>query len=331
MLDQTPWLVSQEGVMHSSEVARSLAYAATAGKEGIMGPTELRVTAMSTPTGKVRVSPGVASVLSRYPGASTQSYIARNISSTDVTISPTSSTGPRNDLLVLRISDTGLAGTAPADVNNYDYARFEVIQGVPASTSSVSDLNLTYPAIALALIKIPASTSAITNSMITDLRKLANPRTEDVWFPMPTLATEGEALEGTGPVGEWFINAAVQTVDIPSWAVRMQVRVDWLSVRYSAGNAYGQVWLEYGPYKGPSERERKTQEFQWDSPAVTSVSRGNLTVVDDVYIPKAYRGTSQLFVPKGRKAGGSGMMSFDGLSGMSIQIRFLETADDDLL
>ncbi|MGQ3385286.1 hypothetical protein [Glutamicibacter sp. TV12E] len=331
-LDRVPYFVSQEGVGHSSEVVRSALYASLGGKEGVSGPKDLRVSAKSTPTGSVNVAPGSAIINSRYTGTSGQAYAARNATQTSVTINPTSSAGGRNDLVVLRIQDTAYEGSAPADVNNYDYTRLEVVQGVPSSTNSVKDLNLTYPAVALALIKIPASTSAITNAMINDLRNLANPRIQDVWYPMPTVTSEEETLTATSEIGEYFINAATQTIQIPDWAIRMQVRCEWLGVRYAAGNAHGSSWLEWGPYKAPSEREYATQKFQWDTPAATNVSRANWIVVDDVYIPAAMRGTPQLFVPKARRAGGvSNSVSLDGMSGMSVQIRFLETRDDDLL
>lgn len=331
-LDNVPYFVSQPGVEHSSEVVRSALYASLGGKEGVSGPKDLRVTAKSTPTGSVNVAPGSAIINSRYSGTSGQAYAARNATQTSVTISPTSSTGGRNDLVVLRIQDTAFQGSAPSDVNNYNYVRLEVIQGVPASTNSVSDLNLTYPAIALCLIKIPASTSAITNAMIKDLRNLANPRIQDVWYPMPTVASGSETLTASSEVGEYFINAATQTIEIPSWAVRAQVRCEWLGVRYGAGNAWGQSWLEWGPYKAASERQYATQKFQWDTPAANNVSRGTWTVVDDIYVPAAMRGTSQLFVPKARRAGGvTNSVSLDGMSGMSLQVRFLETRDDNLL
>jgi len=331
-LDPVPFFVSQPGVLHSSEVARSVAFMATSGKSGIANAGDLKVKAFSTPTGKVTVSAGTAAIPSRYTGGTGQSYIARNVTSTDVTVNPTSSAGGRNDLVVLRIQDTAFEGSAPADVNNYNYVRLEVIQGVPVSTNSTKDLGLSYPAIALALVKIPASTSAITNSMIVDLRNLANPRTQDVWYPMPTVTSEEETLTATSEVGEYFINASTQTIQIPDWAIRMQVRCEWLGVRYAAGNAHGSSWLEWGPYKATSERQYTTQKFQWDTPAATNVSRANWIVVDDVYIPSAMRGTSQLFVPKARRAGGvANSVSLDGMSGMSVQIRFLETRDDDLL
>lgn len=331
-LDKVPYFVSQEGVEHSSEVVRSALYASLGGKEGVSGPKDLRVSAKSTPTGSLNVAPGSAVINSRYSGASGQAYAARNATQSSVTISPTSSAGGRNDLIVLRIQDTAFEGSVPADVNNYNYVRLEVIQGVPVSTNSAKDLGLSYPAIALALVKIPASTSAITNSMIVDLRNLCNPRTQDIWYPFPTVASQSEVLTATSEVGEYFINAASQMIQIPDWAVRMQVRVEWIGVRYAAGNAYGSSWLEWGPYKAPSERLYATQKFQWDTPAATNVSRANWTVVDDVYIPTSMRGTSQLFVPKARRAGGvANSVSLDGMSGMSVQVRFLETRDDNLL
>lgn len=335
-VNNVPWFVSQEGVEHDSAVARSVAYLATQGKSGIANPGDMKVSAMSTPTGKVRVARGVAAIPSRYTGANGQSYVGVVDSQTEVTINPTSSTGGRNDLVVLRIQDTAFEGSQPADVNNFSYCRLEVIQGVPASTNSVTDLGLTYPAIALGLIKIPASTSAITSSMISDLRNLANPRTQDVWFPLPTVASQTEVLTATRENGESFINAANQDIQVPDWAVRMQLRVEWLGVRIAPGNAYGQMWAEWGEgvggLNGTQDRAQVSQKYQWDTGALNNIYRTNWIVVDDMYVPAKYRGTTQRFVQKARRAGGTAnTVSLDGLSGMSVQIRFLETKDDNLL
>lgn len=344
-LDPKPWFTSTEGVEHSSEVARSLAYMAVGGKAGIANVGDLRVSAKSTPTGKVNVAPGVAAIISRYPGGSNQAYIARNISQTEVTINPTSSTGARTDLVVLRIQDTAFEGTTPSDVNNFDYTRLEVIQGVSNSIWSADELNLPYPCLALARIRIPASTSAITQAMITDLRKVANPRQESVVINKALLAAEnsGYDLKLTGrqvyPDGEWFPNVGGLTnngmfeVDVPSWATQMEIRAEWLSVRMAPKSGWGMVWMTYGPDAGSETPSNSTQAFAWDGAENANVYRTNFTAVDTKYVPASFRGKPMKFTLRGNRkdpAGGNypGAVAMDGLSGLAISFRFLERPDD---
>ena len=164
--------------------------------------------------------------------------------------------------------------------------------------------------------------------MITDLREVALPRSLDVWRPRALATPDTETLTAVTN-GEYFPNnGGPQTISIPKWATRALIRCEWLSVRYGPNNAYGQAWVEYGPYAGTSERERSTQKFQFDTPAAGNTSRANWIVVDDVYIPAAYRGTDQMFVPKAQRLGGaSNTVQLDGVSGMNMQVRFLEAAD----
>lgn len=327
-LDLTPWMIGG-GAVHSVEVARLLAYASTSGAEGVVEPASLAVKAQSTPNGTVSVRPGAALILNRYAGGTQQTYVLRNPSSTSVTIPATGSTGGRTDAIIARVLDPQYEGAAPADPVTFNYARLERIGSVPGNLTNISQLGLTYPAILLAKITIPASTGTITNAMITDLREVAIPRREDVWRPRALATPDTETLTATGLAGEYFPNnGGPQTIAIPSWATRAQIRCEWLSVRYGAGNAFGEMWVEYGPYKAASERERSTQRYQFDTPAANNVSRDQWTVVDDVYIPAAYRGTEQLFVPKARRLGGvSNSVQMDAKTGMSLQVRFLETAD----
>lgn len=328
-LDSTPWFVGG-GAQHSPEVARLLAYASTSGAEGIVEPASLAVKAQSTPNGTVSVRPGAAIILNRYAGGSQQSYMLRNASSTSVPIPATTSTGGRTDAIVARVLDPQYEGAAPTDPVTFQYAQLVRVPSVSASLKNIEQLALPYPAVLLARVTLPASTATVTNSMITDLREVALPRREDVWRPRALATPDMETLTAspTGP-GEYFPNnGGPQIIAIPKWATRAQIRCEWLGVRYAAGNAFGQMWVEYGPYLAASQRERSTQKYQFDTPAATNVSRANWIVVDDVYIPASYRGTEQMFVPKAQRLGGvTNSVSLDAVSGMNVQVRFLEAAD----
>ena len=343
MIDDTPWMVGG-GAEHSPEVARGLAYAATSGNEGIAKSADLRVLAQAVPNGSVRVMGGTASMLNKYAGGSGQTYIGRNASSTTVTIAPTTSAGGRTDLVVLRILDPQYEGSVPANPNTFQYTRLTVIQGVSANTKSVDSLNLNYPAVALAKVPIPASTATITSAMITDLREMANPRVQSQIETRPNWSGDdiGRNLELTTrtayPAGEWWPNAGGQNgtgayyVDIPKWATRMQISMEWLSVRMEAKAGWGYVWVSYGPGAGSATPTFYTQGFQWDANE-SNTYRTNLKVAQEVSIPAAWRGTTQPFVGRGTKlnpaSGYTGKTELTATSGMVLDIRFLEIPDLD--
>lgn len=318
-LRPVPWAIGN-GAENSVELARAGIYSATSGATGITEPGDFIVKALPTPGAAVRVHKGGGVIKSTYPGVFGQSYAVQEQSSTDVPVAATGSSGGATKYVYVLIQDTQYSGQTPPSVENGPYNEYAVTTTLPTNQ----------PFLLLAKITQPKSTATITNAMITDLREIANPRREDLWRPRALVAADTETLTSTGEVGEYFPNAGgPQTLPVPAWATRAQIRCEWLAVRYDVGNAWGQMWVEYGPYKAPSERERSTQKYQFDAPPGNSVMRTNWIVVDDVPIPKAYRGTDQLFVPKARRIGGtSNTVQLDGVSGMSLQVRFLQTPED---
>ncbi len=167
-VDVVPWMVG-DGAAHSEVTGRVLAHVATGGRQGVTKAGDLKVSAPSTPTGKVSVVNGSASILNTYEADSNQSYTARNNGPVDVTVSPTSGTA-RSDMLVLRIDDPNFGGTPRADKAVGPYAMFAIISNV-GSTATQAPGSVSFPCIPLARIDIPVGTSAITNAMIVDLRK----------------------------------------------------------------------------------------------------------------------------------------------------------------
>ena len=317
-LRPVPWAIGN-GAENSVELARAGIYSATGGATGIAESGDFIVKPLPTPGAAVRVHKGGGVIKSTYPGVFGQSYAVQEQSFTDVPVAATGSAGGATKYVYVLIEDTQYGGQTPPSVENGPYNDYAVTTTLPQNQ----------PYLLLAKIVQPASTGTITNAMITDMREVANPRRDDVWRPRALVVADTETLTATGEVGEYFPNnGGPQTLSIPSWATRAQIRCEWLSVRYDVGNVWGQMWVEYGPYGGPSQRERSTQKYQFDAPPGNSVMRTNWIVVDDVFIPAAYRGTDQLFVPKARRIGGvSNTVSLDGVSGMSLQVRFLQVAE----
>lgn len=174
-MERVPYFVGG-GFEHSAEILRAALAASTSGAEGVLRPEDFKVSPTPVPGGSVNVLPGNALLRNTYGGGGSQSYALRAPDQTEVSILATGSAGGRTDLVVARVDDPTYAGTG-FDPATFEAAKFEVIRGVPANTTSVKSLNLPYPAIALALVTLPASTGTVTASMIKDLRSVALPRT----------------------------------------------------------------------------------------------------------------------------------------------------------
>lgn len=329
-LDPVPFLIGG-GVEHSPEVVRQAMYDATGGAEGISSTSAYLVQAQATPNGSVRVAPGGATLLNRYPGGAGQSYTGvRNISQTSVTVTPTGSAGGRTDAVILRVYDPQFEGQPPADPNDFQYTRLATVTA-PAGITRIEQLGLAYPAILLARITIPANTGTITSGMIKDLRELANPQRSEVLRARPLITADAETLTSGNPAGEWFPNAGgEQRIVVPVWATRALIEAKWMMVREPAGDASGQIWVEWGPFVSTGIRREKTQKYDFNAANTSDVSRGHWEVADDMYVPEDVRGTEQVFVMKGwlRAAVPLGARpQLDATSGVSLRVTFLQVPD----
>lgn len=174
-MERVPYLVGG-GFEHSAEIMRAALATATSGAEGIVRPGDFRVLPMPVPGGSVRIIPGNALLRNTYGGGGSQSYAVRAPEQTELPILATGSSGARSDLIVARVDDPTYAG-GEFDPETFEAAKFEVIRGVPSSTTTAKSLGLPYPAIELARVTLPASTGTVTAGMIKDLRSVALPRT----------------------------------------------------------------------------------------------------------------------------------------------------------
>lgn len=313
-LDTVPWFIGG-GAEHSPAVARRLAYSATGGSNGVATAIDLRVLELDVPGTAVRILPGGAIVLNQYPGGQGQTYIANNSSATELQVPATGSESGAVSYVIIKIDDPDFTGNTPADPVNGPYVSFELVSSITG---------LAYPHVVLAKIDQPASTGTITQDMITDMRKVANPRTESDVFPLPT-TSGGNTYYLTSTEGERFPPFSAQTVTVPAWATRMQIRTDWISVKYLNTTRRGENYVKYGP----TGVEAETTHFQWD-PAEngTTGSRDNWIMADDVAIPEAWRGGTISLRAWGRiVAGSGGEVAVDPGSGLLWDIRFLEVAE----
>ena len=329
--ESSPWMIGN-GVEHTVEVARLLAHAGTGGAEGIVTPGDLKVQPLNVPGTKVRIAPGAVLLKNRYPGGGQQTYVGRNTSEHEVSITATGSGGGRSDLVVARVLDPQYEGQEPVDPNDFDYMRTEIIEDVPSSTKRFDELGLNYPAVALARIDLPASTGTIESSHITDLRSMAQPRKERHLIAYALEESDGQLrltsttgaawpkIEDIGNTEQWYL-------DVPEWAERVRVLATWNGVfieNTPQQNVWGRVWAHIGAVNDPDRVE--TPKSGFDTAQYDGNVREAWAAAGDLAVPAGLRGRRIPVYLRGRVDSGTGnsrpVLRF--ASSVSLDIEFYE-------
>lgn len=303
-----------------AELLRMTLWATTSGATGVVGSGDLKVTALSVPGTSVNIAPGGAIMANRFTGASrTQSYAAANDATVQFPIPATGAGGGRTDYIILKIEDWHYDGSpAPADPVDALYCSFQRV-------SSLSGLN--YPFVPLAKITLPANTGTITNAMITDIRDIALPRQRRFLRVQNPTAKQTETLKATNAIGEYFPNSGfIQSIDCPSWATHAIVRADWIQLWLPAGNATGNLWVEFGPWDAGAGRPKyRTEKFAYNNPNAGDM-RQTATAASTVYIYPELRGTAFNWILYGQKTAGTGA-KIDSMTGISLDVLFVENVE----
>lgn len=342
-LDQA-WAVGN-GAENSVEGARLSLYASTKGGRGVIQPEDMRVTALPTPGGFVRILSGACASPNDYLGENggSQSYSGREISSTDFPVAPTGSSGAQVKHLIWAVHDEQYeAGipTNPATDLRTSYEWVSTLEGI------------TYPHVYLITLTQPANTATITNAMLMDIRELADPKTDIATFSRPRIMEDNDLRHNyvnsrhNGANGGWYgemfpggsgsPNSA--EIYIMPWATHMSIRADWVGVKCESGkNSHGLYWMEFGDeyrdHGWPKGRqfEYATQQFAFDTTGTQGNYRTSWPLIDQVTVPKKLRGKTIRF---GFKAGLSDDADTNGVymdhkSGLGIQIIFAQKAIDE--
>ncbi len=270
-LIQPPMMV--RGGNHSARAMRLMIRDLARGRQGIAEAGDLKVRPLQTPGPGVRVGDGSALIHGVRPwqGAYTQS----NIGDALVDVPPT---GPfaRTDLLILRVEDPEYEGER--DPRRDDIGYFHLVQGVDQDTTALREMT----AIPLARITLPRNTAAVTADMITDLRRVANPRTERTLRTVHPRDTEKVPARH----GQWanWPREATWDVDIPAWATKATLVITLSGLRAEAGSVYAELRTRLGEHNAP--------------PTVvdddgTTTRRSTVMLADTLTLPAAYRGTRQ--------------------------------------
>lgn len=289
-----PWMIGG-GARHSADVGRLLAYLATAGGEGVVAPTDWKVTAsLPSANSQVHVGPGAGGIVNRSAGVASQSYGARALSVSDLDIAPTGGS-PRSDLVVVRMKDPQFAPWVAYDpvtqltqVQNGPYAFPEIISGVSASTTDARSLGLPHSMYAVARIDMPASTTNVQTAYIKDLRKLILPkRDEDI---LVSIQPPNDQRVTATSFARWITPASFP-VAIPEWATHYLAELDVTNIIHVGPNVFGNLGLflngtlvANSPYA--SEAPAATSQRV---PIQMAITNGKLA------LPAGYAGTTKNF------------------------------------
>lgn len=227
--DKAAWAI--DGARSGAKQARIATYATGGAVSGIVKGSDLRVITLATPGNGVRIMPGSAMVLNRYLGNSpNEAYVVANPTNHVVPASsmPAASGSQRHYLVCIVVGDPAYNQTGhpympstpltPEQALEYEYVR-PVIVPCTASTRTVEELNLPYPAYALARLDVPANTTTIQSSMIVDLRRLSQARTERT--PLMNVPPPGVVVNGAAVYGDF--STWTPTITVPPWANRIDV------------------------------------------------------------------------------------------------------------
>lgn len=235
MADNAIWAVT--GPEHDARMARELAWIATGGQTGIVGPESLEVVAQSTPNNTVRIMPGGFSISATseranigYTSAPWQSYMRAVYQPMDVEIDTTGSSGGRTDVVGVVVDDPEFEGTSP-DVDAHQYWRAHVVKNAGNNATRPEHFaSLGRPFLPLAQVRIPSSTATITDSMVHDIRFLAVSRSHT----RELIQQASGDLTITIPASQtsWYTVTTFSGVQVPQWATQCEVS-------FTLGPVYG--------------------------------------------------------------------------------------------
>ena len=295
------------GGTHAARAFRMMVRDLARGSQGVTEGDDLKVKQLATPGAGVRVVDGSAVIRGAAWGQG--SYTQYNVGEAVVPLAPTGATA-RSDLVCLRVEDPEYEGTRNPESDEIGY--FHVVSNVSATATSVPS-GMT--AIPLARVDVPANTSVITDSMITDLRRIANPRRERTLYT----AYPGSLNRLTAQNGKWYNwpAAARWKVPIPTWAVTAQLVVTLAGLRLSESDVYANMQTVLGTDYG--------QTTAIDDDQGRSARRNTVVLADTIRISAALRGTVQeLYVRTQPSRAEWGNLGVDSATSLIADVEFTE-------
>lgn len=331
--DGVPWAI--DGGQNDATTGRLDRHSNTSGNEGVEFATDCIVKPLDTPGPGVKITDGAVTIVGR-ENTWQGSYGAHNIGDDTADIAATGSS-PRSDLVICRVEDPTVPGAGwqyPVDRKVGPYVFTRVIQGVPNTTKTVTELGESWSAIPLARIDIPANTSVITGSMIKDLRKVTKPRSDIQFFTLQGSWTEADSVGNTADYEE-FPNGAEWQVEIPLWATQAVIICSWSGLQYRKSGGQGTSGTDpvdaQGVLRAKLGSVATGDVRYWVRKEIQEWSRNSYTGGGTLNIPAAMRGTTQTLRLEGHGLPKNlGRLEADGGSGITAQIQLREVATTDV-
>ena len=319
-----------DGARHQGELARFALYAATGGAEGIVEATDLKVHQLTTPGTQVVIDAGGALVKNRSASQRNQTYGLNGRLESRVDVAATGGS-LRRDLVCVRPKDPQYAPwtsvVGGGDPLTFQYVEPFIVQNVPAGTTTAASLNLGYTALELARLEIPAGTTNITDAMIVDLRKLAQPR-RDPFFERYDHAAGVATRDYSGNLNTYVrvpTDVAFASLVVPTWATRATVRVNITGLQIITGNLAG-AW-RYKMTGGSPSTSVYTKETYVNEQIFGAGTRHSYEISSEVAIPAAMRGFTLQGNPEWKRTGGAGTLRTSPDTQVVVDIVWLEVAD----
>ncbi|MDH2389399.1 hypothetical protein QCN29_11460 [Streptomyces sp. HNM0663] len=295
------------GGTHEARAFRMMVRDLARGSQGVTEGDDLKVRQLSTPAAGVRVADGSAVIRGAAWGQG--SYTQYNVGDAVVPVAPTAAS-PRSDLVCLRVEDPEYEGTRNSETDEIGY--FHIVSNVPVSTT-IPPGGMT--AIPLARIDIPANTTVITDSMIKDVRRIANPRRERKLYT----AFPGAISTLTYSDDKWhnWPTAARWSIAVPPWAASVKLVTTIAGLRLSRADVFATMQNVFGTVFG--------QDTAVDDDQGTGIRRNTVVLADSISIPASIRGTTQiLYLQTFMHKIETGDLSVDGATSLVADIEFTE-------
>ncbi|MGW7542138.1 hypothetical protein ACWGKQ_13595 [Streptomyces sp. NPDC054770] len=297
------------GGTHAARAFRMMVRDLARGSQGVTEGDDLKVRQLSTPGAGVRVVDGSAVVRGAAWGQG--SYTQYNVGDATVPIAPTGASA-RSDLVCLRVEDPEYEGTRNPEADEIGY--FHVVSNVSATATTVP-AGMT--AIPLARVDIPANTTVLTDSVITDLRQIANPRRERRLYT----AFPGSVSTLTYSDNKWHTwpVAARWSVPVPSWATTAKLVTTVAGLRLTRADVYARMQNVLGGTVFG-------QDTAIDDDQGSGTRRNTVVIADSITVTATMRGTTQsLYVQTYMSKSETGDLSVDAATSLVADIEFTES------
>jgi hypothetical protein len=281
-----------------------------------------------------RVNPGVGKVFNKYQTPVRESYVvsAPTVDTFGSGGMPAPVASTRSHLVAVTVADPQYSNsghpwfpsTWPGlnDPLTYQYVRTWLFQNVPAGSGQAwLDANFAFPAMALARLDMPASSTTVGTAQIIDLREMAQPRSKTVqWnFGAPAVA---DVLTVAAPLTwEYWPDTSDQLVAIPSWASMVYV-VGYLTGFNDLTSDETRAEMRVGIQT--AGQATGSTKYRGNAPGRFGVNLGG-----PIALPAAIRGTSQHFQVQAtvQDTASQGDLNTDAWTSGMIQLRFVEEPD----